>query len=341
MTRISIIGLGLIGGSLGLALKEGAGTGTELVGFDADPSVMAAAERLGAVDRTAAAPDEAVEGAMLVIVAVPPVSVEGVFHAIAPHLAEGAVVTDTASTKGHVLRWAEHHLPASVAFVGGHPMAGKSDQGILNAEAELFRGRPYALVPAASASEDAVATVASLVDRVGGDQLFLDAAEHDRLVGAVSHLPLAASAALFTLLRRSGGWDDFARIAGPAYRDLTRLASGDPQMSVGICTTNSDNLRYWIDRYIEELQRFRDLLEGSPETLLEEFETAQRDRADFVGAPHPGPAPPAEFERFSVVGSLGVMLLGGRLYERLRGLGQLADRPDRFHDGGPAPAPDR
>ena len=149
------------------------------------------------------------DGAALVIVAVPPVSVEGVFHAIAPHLADGAVVTDTASTKVQVLRWAERHLPASVAFVGGHPMAGKSDQGILNAEADLFRGRPYALVPAASASEEAVATVVALVERVGGEQLFLDALEHDRLVGAVSHLPLAASAALFTLLRRGAGWEDF------------------------------------------------------------------------------------------------------------------------------------
>ncbi|MCY3887281.1 MAG: prephenate dehydrogenase/arogenate dehydrogenase family protein [Chloroflexi bacterium] len=326
MTRISIIGLGLIGGSIGLALKQGGGSDPELVGFDADASVMAAAKGAGAVDRTVTGLDEAVAGAELVIVAVPPISVEGVFHAIAPRLAEGAVVTDTASTKGQVLRWAERHLPASVAFVGGHPMAGKSDQGIGNADATLFHGRPYVLVPADAASETAVSAVVGLVERVGGDPLFIGAMEHDQLVGAVSHLPLVASTALFTLLRRSAGWNDFARVAGPAYRDLTRLAAGDPQMSVGICATNSNNLRAWIDRYIDELQRLRDLLEGSPEVLLEEFETAQRDRADFVRGPPARVAASEPIERPTIASSLGTLLLGGRLYERLRGLASVSGR---------------
>ncbi len=326
MTRISIIGLGLIGGSIGLALKQDGNSNPELVGFDADPSVMAAAKRAGAVDRTVTGLDEAVAGAELVIVAVPPASVEGVFHAIAPRLAEGAVVTDTASTKSQVLRWAGRHLPPSVAFVGGHPMAGKSDQGIRNAEATLFRGRPYVLVPADATSEAAVSVVVGLVERLGGEPVFIGAMEHDQLIGAVSHLPLVASTALFTLLRRSAGWNDFARVAGPAYRDLTRLAAGAPQMSVGICATNSDNLRDWIDRYIDELRRFRDLLEDSPEALLEEFETAQRDRADFVRGPSSSATASDPIERPTIASSLGTMLIGGRLYERLRGLGGASER---------------
>ena len=325
MDRIAILGLGLIGGSLGLALKAGPPRPVTVVGFDIDPHALRAALDRGAIDE--AAPDlaAAVRGAGLVVVAAPPLAVEGLFIAIAPHLAPGAAVTDTASTKARVMEWAAHALPARVSFIGGHPMAGKSDHGIAHAEAGLFRDRPYLLIPGPTATEEAVAAVGSLVRGLGARDLFLDAEEHDRLVAAVSHLPLAASTALFTLLRGSPGWRDFARLAGPAFRDLTRLASGDPQMAAGIVTTNRENVQYWIDRYIVELQLLRDLFDGSPDAVAQEFARAQQDRAGFLAGEEESSAPSAEPPGAGF--SIGGLLFGAKGYDRLRKLAQPPPRP--------------
>lgn len=325
MTRISILGLGLIGGSLGLAIKAGPPRDLTVVGFDTNPDARRAARDRGAIDE--AAPDLAasVQGAGLVIVAVPPLAVEGLFAAIAPHLAPGAAVTDTASTKARVMEWAARALPAGVSFVGGHPLAGKSDQGIAYAEAGLFRDRPYVLIPGPTATEAAVAAVVSLVRSLGARDLFVDAEEHDRLVAAVSHLPLAASAALFTLLRGSPGWRDFARLAGPAFRDLTRLASGDPQMAAGIVATNRENVQYWIDRYIVELQRLRDLFDGTPDAVAQEFARAQEDRARFLAGEEEASTPSTEPPGAGF--SIGSLFFGAKGYDRLRKLAQPPPHP--------------
>ncbi len=282
MARIAIIGLGLIGGSLGLALMRLGRRDLEIIGFDTDPAANRAARDLQAVQETARSVGEAVQGAGLVVVAVPATAVEEVFQAIAPFLAHGAAVTDTASTKGQIMRWAQEHLPPGVSFVGGHPMAGKSDAGILHAEATLFQDCPYAVVPSANASDAAVTSVVSMAEGLGAKVTFIDAEEHDRIVGGISHLPLLLSVALFRLIRHSPGYPDLARLAGPAFRDLTRLASGDPHMSTGIAVTNRENMQQWLDRFILELHQIRALLEESPETLLEEFARMQFNRERFL-----------------------------------------------------------
>lgn len=325
MDHIAILGLGLIGGSLGLAIKAGPSRNRTLVGFDTDSGTLRAARDRGAIDEIAPDLAAAVRGAGLVIVAAPPLALESLFGAIAPHLAPGATVTDTASTKVRVMEWAARALPPEISFIGGHPLAGKSDQGIAHAEAGLFRGCPYLLIPGPTATEAAVAAVVSLVHGIGARDLFMDAEEHDRLVAAVSHLPLAASTALFTLLRRSPGWRDFARIAGPAFRDLTRLASGDPQMAAGIVATNRENVQSWIDRYIVELQRLRDLFDGSPDAVAQEFARAQQDRARFLTGEEEAPAPSAEPPGAPF--SIGSLFFGAKGYDRLRKRAQPPPRP--------------
>src|SRR5215208_1195010 len=129
MGKMAIIGLGLIGGSIGLALKRAEPERTEVVGYDSDYEVMQRARAAQAVDATAPSLEQAVEDATLVIVATPITAVPKVFDAIAPHLRRGCVVTDTCSTKASVMRWAEDRLPPGVHFVGGHPMAGKEQSG--------------------------------------------------------------------------------------------------------------------------------------------------------------------------------------------------------------------
>lgn len=317
MARIAIIGLGLIGGSLGLAIKAAGHKDVDLIGYDASGRVRRQAKKVGAVDEVEGNLRSAVEDAGLVIVAVPPVQIIDVFQEMGPHLSEGAAVTDVASTKKLVMQWAATYLPSYVSFIGGHPMAGKTDQGIDNAEAELFRGAPYAVVPATNASDTALRSVLGMVETVGAKERFMAADEHDDLVAAVSHMPILVSNALFTMLRETESWADFGKIAGPAYRDLTRLVDGDPQMSAEIALTNKERMQYWLDRFILELTRYRELLEEDEETIFKHFMESNLQRFRFLQGDDLEDQPPATDmpDKGSHVGGL---LMSPKLYERMR-----------------------
>lgn len=288
MGKIAIIGLGLIGRSMGLALKRAEPVKTEIVGFDKDVDNGIAAHKMGAVQFLAGSLEEAVEGATMIIVATPIISIRGVFEKIAPRLQKGAVVTDTASTKTDVLRWARDTLPQGVHFVGGHPMAGKEQSGPGAAVPDLFVGRPYAIVSPGDVTPGAVSAVENLVKAVEAEPLFLDAEEHDSYAAAISHVPLLASIGLFNLARTSAAWTELANMAGPGFRDLTRLASGEPAMAHDICLTNRENILHWIERYIVELRRLADQVEeADPEKLYRVLAETQMERDNFIVSPPP------------------------------------------------------
>lgn len=318
--QITIIGLGLIGGSLGLALK-GAGTQhLELVGFDRSGAAMTAARKRGAVDRTEGDLRRAVREAAMVVVATPLAAMRVLFQEMAPHLQAGATVTDTGSTKAAVLQWAREELPESVSFVGGHPMAGKETGGIDAAEANLFRGRTYCVVPAPAASPGAVESVLGLVEAVGGRPWFVDAEEHDRYAAAVSHLPALLSEALFLMARDAPAWPELSMMAGPAFRDLTRLASSDPDLLADTFATNREAVLHWLGRFEEQLRRQRELLqEGQEKALYELLARAQLERDRFL---QEGPAlrVPEGVEVPRTGETLAAMLVGGRFARRMREL---------------------
>src|SRR2546427_12880325 len=238
--RITIIGTALIGGWLGIAPKGARLPGLEVIGHDRDRANATQAEKSGAIDRAEHNLPRAVTGAGMVIIAVPVLSVREVMQQMAPDLAEGTVVTDTTSTKAHVMRWAKEALPEYVNFVGGHPMAGKETAGIAYAEASLFRGKAYCICPAVDASDTAVKTVLGLVRLAGSEPLFVDPEEHDIYAGAVSHLPLMMSTALFSMLRASPAWDEMGMIASSGFSDVTRRAGSHPRMSHGISATHRE-----------------------------------------------------------------------------------------------------
>lgn len=286
MGKVGIIGLGLIGGSMGLALKRAKLQGTEIIGFDRDRDVEGRAAKYGAIDRTARSMEELARDCAIIVIATPIVSVERVLADIGPHVQRGAVVTDTASTKGTVLAWARRILPEGVHFVGGHPMAGKEKSGPQAAEATLFDDRPYVVIPSVSAVPGAVNAVVGLAEAIGAKPVFLDADEHDAYAAAISHVPLVASVALFGLARGSTAWPELASMAGPAFRDLTRLASGDPEMSHDICLTNRQNISHWIDRYIGELRRLQEMIDGDDdEALFRALAETQIERENFLYSP--------------------------------------------------------
>ena len=319
--RITIIGLGLIGGSLGLAMKAAGLPDSEIVGHDRARDAANKARKMGAIDRAEHNLPRAVERAGMVIIATPVLAVREVMQQIAADLPDGCVVTDTGSTKERILEWAAELLPPSVSFVGGHPMAGKDTPGIDSAEAGLFRDRAYCLCPAVDAHEDAGRAVAGMVTLLGAEPLYMDPKEHDQYAAAVSHLPLLLSAALFSLLRDSPAWNDLAPMASSGFRDVTRLASGDPRMSHDIFLTNRDAAVHWLDRMVEELQRYRGLLQGDTEELLEAFAKAQMDRDSFLAEPHPRRlegAEPADVRQ-----DMLQSLMGGWVSERVKKVREL------------------
>jgi len=287
--RIAIIGLGLIGGSIGLALRR-AGAGFEVVGFARRPEVASRALELGAVDRTEGSLISAVKDAELVLIATPAMAMKEILAEIGGSLREGSIVTDTASTKAKVMDWAEDTLPPSVSFIGGHPMAGKETSGIEAADGDLFQGCTYCLIAGRGAAQEARDTVAGLVRQIGANTLFIDASEHDSLVAGVSHLPLLISVALVAATTRSPSWPQMARLAASGFRDLTRLASGDPRMSRDICLTNREPILHWIDDYIEELRALRRLVSeggvkgggGESEKLGEAFMRVREEREGWL-----------------------------------------------------------
>lgn len=304
--RIAILGLGLIGGSLGRAIRRSVPQ-AEVVGYDSAWGVSGKAERAGAIDRAARNAEAAVREAALVLVATPILATSDVFREIAPALAPGAVVMDTASTKAQVMAWAREILPPETDFVGGHPMAGKERSGIEAADADLFREKPFVLIPSVDASERAVRLALGLVEAIGAKPVFMDADEHDSYVAAVSHVPLVASAALFLTAFESRAWPELAGLASSGFRDTTRLASGSPEMSGDIARTNRANVVHWLDRYMEEVRRFRDLIESaSDEDLLKRFGRAALERDNFITSGAPSREPPLKVETVS----LSDMLVG-------------------------------
>jgi len=266
--KVAIIGLGLIGGSWGLALRrwgkseEGKSIKLEIVGFDVKATQRSEAEKQGVCDRTTATPMEAVQGADVIIIATPPAAVRETFEDIADHLVNGAIITDTASTKRQVLRWAKELLPTTVSFIGGHPMAGKTSS-LEGATADLFKNCIYCLVPAPTAREEAIEAVARLVEIIGAKSHFIDPDEHDSYVAAISHLPFLMSAALTNLTSESEGWREISKLTAGGYQDATRLSGGSVPMHLDICRTNSDAIIGWLDRYQRNLSELRTMLENA------------------------------------------------------------------------------
>jgi prephenate dehydrogenase len=274
MQRVTIIGLGLIGGSVGLGLRRWSEANSisgkpalEIVGFSTNLDKQSRAEKMKAVDRTAWELPKAVEGADLVIVATPVLAIAETFQLIAPHLKPGAVVTDVASTKSQVMRWAQEFLPTTAHFVGGHPMAGKTES-LEGADPDLFNGATWVICPSVSADEEAVRTVLGMVSALGADAYFADPAEHDAYVAGISHLPFVVSCALVNAVSGDASWRDMQHLASSGFRDVSRLALGSPAMYRDILLTNRDAVTRWIDALSGSLQEVRAALQQDPEQAV-------------------------------------------------------------------------
>ena len=324
MPKIAIIGTGLMGTSLALALRQSQLLDLEVIGTDADSNARNGAQKRNAFHHIENRLLRAIENADIVVLATPIMAMQELLEIIGPNLSEGCVVTDVGSSKKVVLEWADEYLPNTVDFVGGHPMAGRETAGPENADANLFQGKTYCVVPSVKASERALAEITTMAEAIGAIPFYISTEEHDSFVAAASHLPFLLSVALVGCTSKSANWDDIARVASSGYQDLTRLASGDTVMHRDICMSNPEPIVAWIDSFIRELYDVRTLLDQKENldgaAILNVFVQAGEARAKWMAGDY-GPRskqnnPHQELPSFAE--SMSDMFVGRKLMEAQR-----------------------
>ena len=269
--RIAILGTGLIGGSMALALRRHSSK-SHLVGWDR-PEVLTDALERGAVDEVQTDLAAALRGANLVYIALPIGRTLDLLPEIARLAEPHALVSDACSTKGAVCAAAGQHFRGVARFLGGHPMAGKETGGIKNADADLFRGAKYVLVAEAAEPDERVKKFAALVEAVGAQPVWLDAKTHDWAVAIISQLPQLAAVALAGVVHDETDETGLPlALAGPGLRDTLRLAGSPYELWRDIALTNRENLARALDRLAQAVDHLRGIL--ASRELKDEFEAA-------------------------------------------------------------------
>jgi prephenate dehydrogenase len=256
--RVGIIGLGLMGASLAMALRR-ARPSLQLLGIDPDPATMRRARALELIE------DGDPRDAELVVLAAPIQALPDLLAGLSGHR---GFVTDIASTKTHVMRWA---AAAGVDLIGGHPMCGREHAGIDAADPDLFTGAPWVLT-----RDEPVVT--DMVRATGAWPIFLEPERHDRLVAGVSHAAFLVSAAYVLALAGDADWDLMRQVAGTGFRDVSRLASGDPSLHAAIASTNREQMVEAVRSVEASLARLRRHLEAGDGRLVELLEEARLTR---------------------------------------------------------------
>lgn len=289
--RLCLIGTGLIGGSLALALKR-AGACAHVAGVDDNKDTLRAALDAGVIDSGHAHLAEAVPGSDLVVLATPPGAMPPLLRELAPLLQPGMLVTDVGSVKGAVISAARAALGAGIScFVPGHPIAGTEKSGPRNAFPELFAGRIVVLTPLPENPAADVAKVRALWEATGASVQELDPAHHDRVLAATSHLPHLLAYALVDCLAHMDEREEIFRYAAGGFADFTRIASSNPQMWHDVCAANRDNVLAMLDEFTRRLGGIRAAVErGDGATLLEIFRRAKAARDGFAARRRDGKA---------------------------------------------------
>ena len=272
---VSIVGVGLIGGSFGLALRAAGFTG-RILGVSSPRTIEAALAR-GAIDEGRPL-DQAAGQSDLIYLSQPIERILEVIPVVSRLAPSGALVTDAGSTKRRIVEQAHDSFTGGALFLGGHPMAGKEQRGAERAEAHLFQDATYVLTPL----EGQLPTVpivdefVSWIRKIGARPVVLPAAAHDRIVGWTSHLPQIVATALASSVAENVTDENSLQVAGPGLRDMTRLAESPYDVWKDILATNSANITQALDRYIEKLTELRNELPGP--RISEEFEAARQLR---------------------------------------------------------------
>lgn len=236
---MAIIGVGLIGGSLGLCLKDKLGEDIYITGLCRTQASMDKAVELGAVDFASADIESVVGNADIVFLSPPVLQIVPMVEKILPYLKKGAILTDAGSTKQYIWQHLQKILPEDIYYIAGHPMTGREKSGVEAAKKDLFVGKAYVIVEDTGAPQEAHDKLMRILQHTGANFTTLDIAKHDRCASVISHVPHVAAAALVTLLNQSGGdMESCIKLIGGGFKDTTRIASSNADMWADICMTN-------------------------------------------------------------------------------------------------------
>jgi len=282
--KLCIIGVGLIGGSVARALRE-CNCVDSIVGTGRNQENLRRAEELGVIDAYSMEIAKAVEGADIVLVAVPLGAMQAVFEQIQPHLSDNAIVTDVGSAKQSVIVAAQQCFKErATMFVPGHPIAGTEKSGVEASFAELFQHRRVILTPDEETDPAALNKVKLLWQACGAQVMEMGAVHHDAVLAATSHLPHMLAYALVDTLARMDDSQEIFDYAAGGFRDFTRIASSDPVMWHDICLANREQLVKVIRAFSDDLHRLCDAMEqGDSEFIKTTFTRAKNARDKFCG----------------------------------------------------------
>ena len=261
MKKLVIFGVGLIGGSVALALKKAKNT-AEIIGVGRSAESLQSALDLGVIDAASSDVASAIKDADIILIAAPVAQTPAILNAIKPHLNASTVITDAGSTKGDVLQCAKDILGDQFhQFVGGHPIAGAEKSGVTAAMADLYLNKNVVITPAAETNPQAIASVKALWQECGANVSEMTAATHDGIFAAVSHLPHLLAFALVDDIASRANAEQLFGFAASGFRDFTRIAGSHPEMWRDISLANRTALLNELDAYQAELARLHDLLE--------------------------------------------------------------------------------
>ena len=260
--QLGLIGCGLIGGSFSLALKE-SGVVERVCGFSVTQKTTLMAKELGVIDEICNSPAQAVKGSDLVLIAVPVQAVESCLKEITPYLQTGCLVMDVGSTKQDIARAAQRCLGENVSqFVPTHPIAGKELSGVAHATKDLFKDRPLILTPLEQTDKALLDQAHGLWTLLGSKVHQMSPQDHDSAFAAVSHLPHLIAFAYMNALVKQPEHDRFLSVAGPGFRDFSRIAGSDPKVWRDIFFSNSLNLQDQLTQFKTELERLELLIKA-------------------------------------------------------------------------------
>lgn len=288
--QLGVIGCGLMGGSFALALKR-AGLVKRVIGYSKSPSTTERARQLGVIDQAAESALLAVSGSDVVLIAVPVSATESTFKAIRHLVEPGVLFMDVGSTKRDVVDAARRVLKERVpSFVPAHPIAGKEVAGITHADAALYSGRQVILTPLPQTTPELVQKATDCWAAIGAQVLRMTPENHDAAFAAVSHLPHMLAFAYFNSVARQPAGRDFLSLAGPGFRDFTRIAASDPTVWRDILMSNREEILKQSQRFRHTLDAMEHVIKtGNAEALEDLIRKASESRAGWqMGSGKPG-----------------------------------------------------
>ncbi|MBO6304591.1 MAG: prephenate dehydrogenase [Selenomonadaceae bacterium] len=250
--KLYIIGVGLIGGSLGLALKQSLKNEIYITGYGRNKDNLREAKKLGAIDSIALNLEDAADSDIIYL-STPVLKIVPIIKELTPFLSPNTIITDAGSTKGEIFSEIKRILPKNIYYIAGHPMTGREKSGVTAASADLFKDKTYIVIKDEETPQNAYDKLMNILKNIGAKFSYLPIEAHDSAASVISHLPHIAAAGLVHLLKQSENLDTAKYLIGGGFRDTTRIASSDPDMWADILTTNKDAIARDIDKYIDIL----------------------------------------------------------------------------------------